>query len=67
MARNLKLFIFSYEKNYYEDPWIHEIFFYYKTRGLVICICTYQMAENKGGAIEFDKGQLDTIMGKKKL
>lgn len=23
------------------------------------------MAENKGGAIEFDKGQLDTIMGKK--
>lgn len=24
------------------------------------------MAENKGGAIEFDKGQLDTIMGKKK-
>lgn len=25
------------------------------------------MAENKGGAIEFDKGQLDTIMGKKKI
>lgn len=24
------------------------------------------MAENKGGAKEFDKGQLDTIMGKKK-
>lgn len=23
------------------------------------------MAENKGGAIEFDTGQLDTIMGKK--